>query len=187
MVNDDCTDLAEHCQGDSNAFGRLYDRHSAVILALCIRNATDRSFAEGEDALQETFTRAFRMLDRVEDCTRFRAWLYRIARYVCSERRRSARRRRDHEHDAAEHRTHLKLVGGDASDSIERTEQLERLDAALDQLPETERLAIHLQYLDPNPVGAAQSTLGLSRSGYYKTLERARQRLASLMAKEMTA
>lgn len=187
MVSDDCTDLADHRQGDSNAFGRLYDRHSAVILALCIRNVSGRSFTEGEDALQETFTRAYRMLDRVQDCTRFRPWLYRIARFVCSERRRSAQRRQSHESDAAEHRMQLKLVGTDVTDSLDKKEQLARLDAALEQLPETERLAIHLQYLDPNPVGAAQSTLGLSRSGYYKTLERARQRLASLMAKEMSA
>ena len=126
------------------------------------------------------------MIDRVEDCTRFRAWLYRIARYVCLERRRNTQRRRGHEHDAAEHQAHLKLVGGDVSDSVDRAEQLERLDAALEQLPETERLAIHLQYLDPKPAGAARRALGLSKSGYYKTLERARTRLASLMAMEIS-
>ena len=187
MVTNDCTDLEAHRQGDPDAFGRLYDRHSTVVMALCVRNAPSRSFAEGEDALQETFTRAFKMLDRVNDCTRFRAWIYRIARYVCSERRRTERRRREHEHDAAMHRSQLKLVGTDTFDSVERSEQLQRLDAALEQLPESERIVIHLQYLDPNPVGAAQSALGLSRSGYYKVLERARRRLASLMAKEMTA
>jgi RNA polymerase sigma-70 factor (ECF subfamily) len=187
VVSDDCTDLAEHRDGDPDAFGRLYDRHASVVLALCVRNATNRSHAEGEDALQETFTRAFRMLDRVEDCTGFRAWLYRIAGYVCSESRRSAKRRRSHEHGAAREAAQLRLAGSETEDTQERGEQLQRLDQAMEQLPEKERLVIHLQYLDPNPVGAAQRSLGLSRSGYYKTLQRARERLSALMSKEMTA
>ena len=187
MVSDDCTDLAGHRDGDSEAFGRLYDRHASVVLALCVKNAPNRSHAEGEDALQETFTRAYRMLDRVEDCTGFRAWLYRIARYVCSENRRSAGRRRTHEQGAAREAAQLRLAGSDADDTQDRGEQLKRLDQAIEQLPEKERLVIHLQYLDPNPVGAAQSSLGLSRSGYYKTLQRARERLSMLMSKELTA
>lgn len=186
MVSDDCTDLADHGTGDPNAFGRLYDRHAPIVLALCVSNAPGRSFAEGEDALQETFTRAFRMLDRVEDCTKFRAWIYRIARYVCSERRRSSERRKGHEQEASK-QAGLRLAGSEPNHPVERREQLERLDWALDKLPDDERLVIHLQYLDPDPVGAAQRSLGVSRSGYYKMLQRARERLASLMSKEMTA
>lgn len=186
MVSDDCTDLAEHRKGDPNAFGRLYDRHASVILAVCTRHAPGRSHAAGEDALQETFTRAYRMLDRVLDCTGFGSWLHRIARNVCSESRRSASRRRSNEREAGTFGSRLKLVGAE-DDSIERREQLERLDLALEDLPENERLVIHLQYLDPDPVGAAKRSLGLSRSGYYATLQRARKRLATLMSKEMSA
>ena len=189
MVSDDCSDLAAHATGDPDAFGRLYDRHSSVVLALCVRNTTNRSHAEAEDSMQETFTRAFNMLDRVEDCTRFKSWLYRITRYVCSESRRSTARRRGYEKAAAE-QAHLQLVGGENTDTVDRahrTEQLQRLDAALQKLPDSERLAIHLQYLDPNPAGAARRALGLSKSGYYKTLERARTRLASLMVMEISA
>ena len=190
MVSDDCSDLAAHATGDPGAFGRLYDRHSSVILALCSSNVTNRSRTDAEDSMQETFTRAFQMLDRVEDCTRFRPWLYRIARYVCSESRRSTRRRRGHESAAASNRARLQLAGTEKTASLDmadRKEQLQRLDAALRELPESERLVIHLQYLESNPAGAARRALGLSKSGYYKTLDRARKRLASLMAMEVSA
>ena len=126
------------------------------------------------------------MLDRVQDCTGFRAWLYRIARFVCSESRRSSNRRRNHEQEAVTSGSGLQLVGS-SEESVERKEQLERLDEAIDQLPEKERLVIHLHYLDPEPVGAAERSLGLSRSGYYTTLQRARERLSSLMSKENSA
>ena len=49
---------------------------------------------------------------------------------------------------------------------------------ALDQLDDDERLAIHLYYLDSDPVRAAQAALGIGRSGFYKLLTRARESLA---------
>ena len=188
MVTDDCTDLAAHAAGDLNAFGRLYDRHASIVLSLCTQHAPRRSAAEGEDALQETFTRAFRKLDTVEDCSFFGSWLYQIARFVCAERRRSDTRRQQYETAAAKERSGLELVKTTtASDVHERAEDLKRLDRALDALSENERLAIHLHFLDSNPTNEARRVLGLSRSGYYKTLEKARQRLASLMAQEVSA
>ncbi|MHC4798889.1 MAG: RNA polymerase sigma factor, partial [Planctomycetota bacterium] len=52
---------------------------------------------------------------------------------------------------------------------------------ALDSLSDNERLAIHLYYIDTNPQQAAAAVLGLSRSGFYKLLARARGHLARLM------
>ena len=71
-------------------------------------------------------------------------------------------------------------------DAAEKTEQLDRLGAARDALPDDERLAIHMFYLEADPVAAASSALKLSRSGFYKLLARARTRLAASM-REVTA
>ena len=68
-----------------------------------------------------------------------------------------------------------------SAEQADRSEQLRRLGDALDELPDRERLAIHLYYLDSDPIKSASDALGLSRSGYYKLLARARERLGSLM------
>jgi RNA polymerase sigma-70 factor (ECF subfamily) len=44
-------------------------------------------------------------------------------------------------------------------------------------LPEKERLALHAFYLQEESVEEARRVLGLSRSGFYRMLERARARL----------
>src|SRR5207244_804878 len=116
-------------------------------------------------------------------------------RNVCAERRRSAARRRKHEHAAAKEQ--LAMTGAPTlnhtvaarapqreaavHEPAAHAEALSRLTAALDDLPDDERLAIHLYYLDSDPVAAAGSALGISRSGFYKLLARARDHLASIL------
>ena len=192
---DDARDLAAAAAGDHEAFGRLYDRHAAVVLSLC-RQAMVAS-ADADDALQETFIRAYSMLDRLQHTaiTRgeggLRSWLYAIARRVCSERRRAATRRLHHEgvamHNGALMIEHEAMA--QANSIVERADEheaLDRLGAALDQLEDRERLAVHLFYLDADPVQAAESALGLSRSGFYKLLARAKEKLAALMREVKT-
>lgn len=181
--DDDLHDLAAAREGDEHAFARIYDRHGAVVLSLCRRTGGfgSHDLAEAEDALQETFIRAFRLLHTLEEPARLRSWLFGIARRVCSERRRSAGRRARHEDHAVNFATHQLAGPDDMSARAAHDESLRRLGTAMDALPDDERLAVHLYYLDPDPVRAAHAALRLSRSGFYKLLARAREHLARLM------
>ena len=178
-MTDDASDLTAATAGDHQAFARLYDRHAGVVLSLC-RHRT-RCTADAEDALQETFIRAYNMLRQLDGPDGFRPWLYAIAKHVCAERRRAAKRRTRHEEQAVIRRIEQDSPVTSPPACVSQTEQLALLEAALDTLPDKERLAIHLFYLDADPVTAAASALGLSRGGFYKLLNRARIRLATLM------
>jgi RNA polymerase sigma-70 factor (ECF subfamily) len=185
---EDTADLAAARAGDDDAFARIYDRLAPVVLSLC----RQRSLAEADDATQETFIRAHRLLHKVDSPQRLRPWLYAIARRVCSERNRAARRRSRHEENFALSREEVQTPPGragqttvartdDPSGQTEQAEQLDRLGDAMEKLDARERLAIHIYYLEADPVKAATTALDLSRSGYYKLLTRARDHLASLM------
>ncbi len=178
MMSDDASDLSAVAAGDRAGFARLYERHAAVVLSLCRRCST---LGDAEDAAQDTFLRAFSRLGQVRNAEGFRRWLYAIARNVCAERRRSGRRRDRHENQASMNRLECEEAVSTASEVVDRAEQLERLGAALDSLDENERLAIHLYYLEPDPPEAAADAMGLSRSGFYKLVHRARHHLAVLM------
>ena len=184
---DEAADLAAAQAGDDDAFARIYDRLGPVVLSLC----RQRSLSEAEDAAQETFIRAHRLLHKVENAGRLRPWIYAIARRVCSERSRAARRRARHEERAAVSRRQVRTSGrgasatgtatGDPSRDSDHAEQLDLLGTALEKLDDRERLAIHLYYLEADPVRAATGAMDLSRSGYYKLLARAREHLAGFM------
>jgi RNA polymerase sigma-70 factor (TIGR02960 family) len=72
-------------------FAVLAERHRRELHVHCYRMLA--SFDEAEDAVQETFLRAWRNRERFEGDALFRAWLYRIATNVCLDmiRRRSRR------------------------------------------------------------------------------------------------
>jgi RNA polymerase sigma factor (sigma-70 family) len=173
------------------AFARIYDRHAPVVLALC-RGET-RTDEDAHDALQETFIRAYRKIDDVHDSTGsaegsggLRSWLYQIARHVCSEKRRADGRRTKHEQEARVNGS-ANIIRSEREANerpparSEQGDRLEMLTRALGELPDQERLAIHLFYLDADPAVAAREALGVSRSGFYKLLARARERLGMLM------
>jgi RNA polymerase sigma-70 factor (ECF subfamily) len=183
VENDDCHDLESVRNGDLEAFGRIHDRYARLVLSICRRHGSGRqrgSLAEAEDSTQEVFIRAYQRLDRIEDCTRLGSWLARIAGFVVMEKRRATARRLKHEGSAMmEMPTHV--PAGTAEAEAMRHERFAGLEAAMEELTDQERLAIHIHYLEHDPIDAARRSLGMSRSGFYKLLARARAHLADLM------
>jgi RNA polymerase sigma-70 factor (TIGR02960 family) len=77
--------------GDEPAFAALAERHRRELHVHCYRMLA--SFDEAEDAVQETFLKAWRGRSGFDGNSQFRAWLYRIATNVCLDMlRRSSRR-----------------------------------------------------------------------------------------------
>ncbi|GAA4603037.1 RNA polymerase subunit sigma-70 [Actinoallomurus liliacearum] len=84
-------EIAAAVAGDESAFAALTERHRRELHVHCYRMLA--SFDEAEDAVQETFLRAWRGREGFDGDTLFRAWLYRIATNVCLDLLRRAARR----------------------------------------------------------------------------------------------
>ena len=67
--------------GDESAFRQIVEEHRAELHAHCYRMLG--SVQDAEDALQDTFLRAWRALSGFDGRSSLRMWLYRIATNVC--------------------------------------------------------------------------------------------------------
>ena len=64
-------------EGSVSAFTRLVQAYREKLLRFLVTRSA--SYADAEDALQDTFVNAFRYLDSYDPRWRFSTWLYRIA------------------------------------------------------------------------------------------------------------
>ena len=77
------TDFAPGFALDDAAVAQELEPHRPGLTAHCYRMLG--SAFEAEDALQETFIRAWRGIDRFEGRAALQSWLYRIATNVCPD------------------------------------------------------------------------------------------------------
>ena len=160
--------------GDKAAYDRLYDRYAPLIRAVCYDEAGN--LADAQDLAQDVFMRAYENLENLRDPDRFGRWLIGIARLRCKEWRRRSSRRRGEYVELGD----VRPIAPDQQDNG----RLDRLRKTISMLPEKERLALHTFYLQEQSADDARRTMGLSRSGFYRALERARKQLAALLVQQ---
>ncbi len=160
--------------GEKAAYEKLYDRYAPLVRAICYDAAGN--LADAQDLAQDVFLRAYEKLDHLRNPERFGKWLVGIARLRCREWRRRKSQGRD------------KYVGLSGAESMTANPandgRIGQLHRAITSLPEKERLALHTFYLQGKSADNARRIMGLSRSGFYRVLERARKRLERLMLGE---
>lgn len=141
--------------GDAEAFEWLYERHCESLRRYVLAIVRDPD--QADDVLADTFLLAWRDLPKLRDCRRFDAWLLRIARH----RALSAVSRRRYTLGA-------EAIAGIADDrrygrpdrELEAAQARESLSAALATLPEAQRRAVTLRYLEGLPGAEISRRLG---------------------------
>ena len=137
--------------------------------------------AEAEDAAQEGFVKAFRALGRFRSGEPLRPWLLKIVANEARNRRRASARR-----DALTIRATAESSSGEAAPSPEAalldSERRELLLAAVDALPEPQRLVIACRYLLELSEDETASVLGLRRGTVKSRTARALDRLRETYA-----
>lgn len=164
-------------QGDRESFAELARHYQGPLYGFCYWNL--RTTQDAEDAVQATLLKALEHLDQLEDDTRFRPWLYRIATNVClAERRRAGRLSPLPGDDGPDPLPH----GGPApTEALRRREIREALQRALGTLSPIQREALWLFHFEHLPYASICDILSIcpaaARKRVFDAVERLRHEL----------
>ena len=168
---------ARLADGDPSAPGALVERHYLELYRYAY--AVLREGRSAEDAVQDAFERALSALGRYPEdrlrAMRLRPWMYRITLNVARNR---LRRRREVPVEE------ISVVDGAGSDEG-RESVMDALDA-LGRLPERQRVAVTLRYLQDLPYGEISGVTGWPEGTAKTLVRRGLLRLRKLMAVEET-
>ena len=166
---------ARLADGDPGAPRELVERHQAELYRYAFAMLGDREAAE--DAVQAAFERAIAALGRYPEerlrGMRLRAWLYRVTLNVVRNALRLNRR------ETPEEPGKLSELAGVASG--ERREETMDVLAALGRLPERQRTAITLRYLQDLPYAEIAAATGWPEATARTLVRRGLGRLRDLI------
>lgn len=160
--------------GQQSAYRELYERYARLVRAVCY-DATG-NLADAQDLSQEVFLLAYEKLDGLRNPDCFGKWVVGIARLRCRQWLRETSRRRCKVTRPGD----VEPVTTDSSND----DRIERLRKMMRKLSEKERLALHTFYLQGKSAEKARRIMGMSMSGFYRILTRARKRLEHLLVQE---
>jgi len=168
--------------GDRREFARLVDAYSGPLYRLALKMLGNAS--DAEDALQNTFIKAFQHVDKFEGRSSLLTWLYRIA---SNEALMLLRKRHpetifsdiplededDKNYDPVQITDWCCLPEEELLSAEART----ILDRAVEHLPETLRIVFILRDIEDLSIQETSQVLGLSETAVKTRLLRARLRL----------
>jgi RNA polymerase sigma-70 factor (ECF subfamily) len=171
-------ELVERAKGgDQVAFKRLYDANVDRIYRLTYRMAGSDDLAR--DFTQETFLRAWQRLDQFRGDAAFSTWLHSIAVSVSLNGIRKADRHRKRER-SLEDAAHVGRTPTEVEPDVR-----ERLQGAVDALPEMYRTVFLMHDLEGYSHGEIAETLGVAEGTSKARLFRARARLRASLGDAM--
>ena len=165
--------------GDPAAFGVLVERYQEPAFRaayLIVRDA-----AAAEDVAQEAFVRAYRQIGTFRQGEPFRPWLLRIVQNLALNEVRSRARRRALAERTAETEP---VTAAGPEGGLVADEQAATLLRAIGELPDDDRIVLHLRYYLELPEREIASAIGKPAGTVKSRLHRASRRLRELVEKE---
>ena len=174
-ANNDLELVVKAKGGDTEAFGELVNRHQRMVYNLAYRFMRDPLLAE--DAAQESFIKAFRLLGGFRGDCHFSTWMYRVTASVCLSELERRKKRAEVELLPA-HEKQQASAGFDKLDEPEMIRQCVR------KLPSRYANIVTLYYLKEVPYEEIAQGMRIPIGTLKTWMHRARAQLRNILERE---
>ena len=175
--------------GDADAFRELVERHSRSLFRLAFRMTGNQQ--DAEDAVQDSFLRAYRQLSSFDERASFGTWMYRIASNCSLDLVRARKRRNDRSATEDGDRTGDPVAQLPSTDPTPERMALsgevrQRVAEAMEELSPTERTAFVLRHFEGMRMEAVGRVLecqpGAAKHSVFRAVQKLRRALEPLVS-----
>lgn len=167
-----------------DAFEELVEMHQHAVVGTVAKMLGDPS--DAEDVAQQVFVRIWKSAARYTPQAKFTTWMFTITRNLVFNEVRRRQRKPSVSLDEREEEHHIStsIDAGMRPDEETLQKELEKaVDAAIQDLPEKQRLAVILRRYEEMPYEEIGEVLGLSLSAVKSLIFRARGQLKENLQK----
>ncbi len=180
-MTDDAELVQRTIDGDTEAYGELVSRYQSAVYATAYHYVGRHGSVE--DIAQDAFLAAYKSLAGLKDPVRFGPWLKEITcRTAANWLRRNAKRLQNETPLPHRREVHIEDAREGPAQVFERAERIERVQRAIDMLPEHYRLPVVLRYLQDLSYSEIAQFTGMSRDEVRGILYRAGRQLRQVLA-----
>jgi RNA polymerase sigma-70 factor (ECF subfamily) len=172
---DDAAAIARVLAGDKQQFATLVSRYQSSLYRHAVSMVLDHDVAA--DMVQDTFVRAYSRLSTCRDRDRFRAWIFQMLRNRCLDYLKDVRRR----NVPLDRAMHIEDSAEEPVGRMERVRLRGEIANALDRLPDAQREAFLMHYIEELPYETMADVLGASVSALKMRVLRAREALGEAL------
>jgi RNA polymerase sigma-70 factor (ECF subfamily) len=172
---DDADVIARVLDGQTDQFAQLVGRYQVALYRYAVSMVGDHDVAA--DMVQDSFVRAYTNLHSCRDRAHFKVWLFRTLRNRCFDHLKDPRRRNAPLDEAGP----VADPAEGPDDRVDRARLRIDLRQALDSLPEAQREAFLMHYVEELPYETMAETLEASVSALKMRVLRAREALAAAL------
>jgi len=149
VKQEDIALIARAREGDERAYRTLLEKYERAVFSICLRMVRNRDLAA--DLSQDAFIKVFSMLERYNPAYAFSSWLFKITSNLCIDH---LRRRRVEtfamddpiDGEKGEIQRQYESSEPDPHEHFVRREKMDKLNAAIEQLPEHYRIMLVLRH-----------------------------------------
>jgi RNA polymerase sigma-70 factor (ECF subfamily) len=175
---DDAAAIARVLAGDKQQFAVLVGRYQSSLYRHAVSMVLDHDVAA--DMVQDTFVRAYSRLATCRDHDRFRAWIFQMLRNRCLDYLKDVRRRSVPLDRAMD----IEAPAEEPVGRMERVRLRGEIAKALERLPDPQREAFLMHYVEELPYETMADVLGASVSALKMRVLRARESLSDALTRK---
>lgn len=166
---------------DLELLGDVYQRHTEMIYYVCFRYFKDSE--RSKDAVMQIFEELIHKVDR-QEIKNFQKWIYVVAKNHCLMALRSDKTRQK---DFSESFVEFSVVTHPEDDYTTKEDRLQIMERCIEKLPEKQRIAVELFFLQEKCYKDITILTGYSMDGVKSYIQNGKRNLKHCIEREQDA